>query len=155
MRLFFYYISHTFVNTIKKLMKTWVAIIVIMMVFGALIGFASSFLGRDSDGDASGNEITVETVDEEEGSLDGEIESTMDEWRFANIMKKYDLTKEQVVDLAISALFLLLLATNIINSQNCVTSEAAVGPDVQTDKHAWNVTFHLALHALPDPEPGA
>ncbi|MBR3280090.1 MAG: putative ABC exporter domain-containing protein [Lachnospiraceae bacterium] len=118
MRLFFYYISHTFVNTIKKLMKTWVAIIIIMMVFGALIGFASSFLGRDSDGDASGNEITVETVDEEEGSLDGEIESTMDEWRFANIMKKYDLTKEQVVDLAISALFLLLLATNIINSQN-------------------------------------
>ena len=118
MRLFFYYFTHTFVNTIKKLMKTWVAIIVIMMVFGGLIGFAGSLFGRDKNDDPSETTVTTEDVTGEDGSLDVEIESAMDEWRFSNLMKKYDLTKEQVVDLAISALFLLLLATNIINSQN-------------------------------------
>ena len=33
-------------------------------------------------------------------------------------MEKNNLTKEQIVDLAISAVFLLVLATNILNSQN-------------------------------------
>ena len=117
MRLFFYYFTRTFVNTIKKLMKTWVAIIVIMMVFGGLIGFGSSFLERGLK-DGSGTDVTTEDVTDEDGDPDSEIESAMDEWRFETFMKKYDLKKEQVVDLAISALFLLLLATNIINSQN-------------------------------------
>ena len=117
MRLFFYYFTRTFVNTIKKLMKTWVAVIVIMMVFGGLIGFGSSFLERGLK-DGSGTDVTTEDVTDEDGDPDSEIESAMDEWRFETLMKKYDLKKEQVVDLAISALFLLLLATNIINSQN-------------------------------------
>ena len=34
------------------------------------------------------------------------------------MMRQYGITKEQVVDLAISAVFLLILATNILNAQN-------------------------------------
>ena len=118
MRLFFFYFTRTFVNTIKKLMKTWVAIFVILMVFGGLIGFASSFLDRGMKDSPSGTDVTTENVTDEDGDPDSEIESAMDEMRLGTFMKKYGLKKEQVVDLAISALFLLLLATNIINSQN-------------------------------------
>ena len=125
MRLFLFYFSRTLLNTIKKLMKTWVAIILIMMVFGAVIGFASSFLFRDGkDSDTEETTVTdVVTEDgEEDGTEDGEIEididSKLDEWRFKNVMAKYNITKEQVIDFVISAIFLLILATNIINAQN-------------------------------------
>lgn len=118
MRLFFYYFTHTLLNTVKKLMKTWVAIIVIMMVFGFLIGLVGSVFSSKKDGGDTGTTVTTETVDEEEGEIEIDVDSALDEWRFSNIMAKYGLEKEQVVDLVISALFLLLLATNIINSKN-------------------------------------
>ena len=38
MRLFFYYVTHSFLNTIKKLLKTWVAIFVVLMICGGLFG---------------------------------------------------------------------------------------------------------------------
>lgn len=114
MRLFFFYFTRTLLNTIKKLMKTWVAIILIMMLFGIVIGFAGSFLDRnDRNKEPSETSVTEEVTEDEE-----EIELNLDEWRFSNILKKYDISKEQVIDLAISAVFLLLLATNILNAQN-------------------------------------
>ena len=114
MRLFFFYFTRTLLNTIKKLMKTWVAIILIMMLFGTVIGFAGSFLDRnDRNKEPSETSVTEEVTEDEE-----EIELNLDEWRFSNILKKYDISKEQVIDLAISAVFLLLLATNILNAQN-------------------------------------
>ena len=70
MRLFLFYFSRTLLNTIKKLMKTWVAIILIMMVFGAVIGFASSFLFRDGK-DSDTEETTVTDVVTEDGEADG------------------------------------------------------------------------------------
>ena len=114
MRLFFFYFTRTLLNTIKKLMKTWVAIILIMMLFGIVIGFAGSLLDRnDRNKEPSETSVTEEVTEDEE-----EIELNLDEWRFSNILKKYDISKEQVIDLAISAVFLLLLATNILNAQN-------------------------------------
>ena len=44
MRLFLYYISHSLFNTIKKLMKTWIAIILIVLVFGTVMGLVSKFV---------------------------------------------------------------------------------------------------------------
>ena len=119
MRLFFYYFSHTLLNTIKKLMKTWVAIIVIMMVFGCLIGLVGSIIESFTDKkDTVDNTVATETVVEDDEEIEIDIDSSLDEWRFSSLMAKYNLTKEQVIDLAISALFLLLLATNILNAQN-------------------------------------
>ena len=118
MRLFLYYFAHTFLNTLKKLMKTWVAIILIMMVFGAVIGFAGSFLARGSKNTEPSETSVTEELSEDDEEIEIDIDSAMDKWRFSNIMARYDITREQVIDLAISAVFLLILATNIINSQN-------------------------------------
>lgn len=119
MRLFFYYFTHTLLNTVKKLMKTWVAIIVVMMIFGCLMGLIGSVISSMKEPDTVGNTVATESVeDDEEIILDDDIDSAIDEWRFSRIMERYNLTKEQVIDLAISALFLLLLATNILNAQN-------------------------------------
>ena len=38
MRLFFYYAVHSFLNTLKKLLKTWVAVFLVIGLGGALIG---------------------------------------------------------------------------------------------------------------------
>ena len=38
MRLFFYYAIHSFLNTLKKLLKTWVAVLLVIGLGGALIG---------------------------------------------------------------------------------------------------------------------
>ena len=38
MRLFFYYVTHSFLNTLKKLLKTWVAVFLVLAVGGAVIG---------------------------------------------------------------------------------------------------------------------
>ena len=116
MRLFLYYFSHTLLNTVKKLMKTWVAFIVIIMVFGAMMGFVGSlFSKKDNDTDSNDTTVTTE-LETDEDEIDAD--SVMDQWRFKNLMAKYDIKTEQIIDIAISALFLLLLATNIINSQN-------------------------------------
>ncbi len=116
MRLFLYYFSHTLLNTIKKLMKTWVAFIVIIMLFGAMMGFAGSlFKSKDKGTDIDDNGVAVELIDdaEEDGA-----DTFTGEWSLSGMMTKYGIKKEQVIDIAISAIFLLLLATNIINAQN-------------------------------------
>lgn len=42
MRLFFYYVSHTFLNSIKKLFRTWVAVLFIgIILIGVLVGLGS------------------------------------------------------------------------------------------------------------------
>ena len=116
MRLFLYYFSHTLLNTIKKLMKTWVAFIVIIMLFGAMMGFAGSlFKSKDNGTEDTDSGVAVElSEDAEEDSAD----TFTGEWSLSGMMTKYGIKKEQVIDIAISAIFLLLLATNIINAQN-------------------------------------
>ena len=49
MRLFFYYVTHSLFNTIKKLMKTWVAFILIVMVFGMAVGFIASIFDKNDE----------------------------------------------------------------------------------------------------------
>ena len=47
MRLFLYYVSHSLFNTIKKLMKTWVAFIIIAMVFGLVVGLVTTIFSKN------------------------------------------------------------------------------------------------------------
>lgn len=45
MRLFFYYVSHAFINSIKKLFRSWVAVLIAsMMLLGLFIGLGSAGL---------------------------------------------------------------------------------------------------------------
>lgn len=71
MRLLLYYISHTFVNSIKKIFRTWVIIfIAVMIAFGALAGVGAAFFADH----VVGNEEQMEEVSEAE-MADEEAES--------------------------------------------------------------------------------
>ncbi len=66
MKLFGYYVCHTFVNQLKKLCKTWVVLfIVICMAFGALIGVGASVLGELSEENAPQEEQHQQEPEEE------------------------------------------------------------------------------------------
>ena len=124
MRLFLYYISHSLFNTLRKLMKTWVAFIVIALVFGTVVGLVARFFDKKEKKDSTEPSGTsVVQVDDREGpgediSVDDAVSGKLAKSKIGQMMEEYNITKEQIVDLAISAVFLLILATNIINAQN-------------------------------------
>ena len=51
MRLFFYYTFHSFVNAIRKVLKTWVAIMLACLLLGGLVGLGVGVLLPDSKAD--------------------------------------------------------------------------------------------------------
>ncbi len=124
MRLFLYYASHSLLNTIKKVMKTWVAFILIIIVFGTVVGLVTSlFTKKEKSGNDTPDTAVTTVVDGEEGqgeelTLEDAADGSFAKSKIGQMMKKYNITKEQIVDLAISAVFLLVLATNILNAQN-------------------------------------
>ena len=124
MRLFLYYASHSLLNTLRKVMKTWVAFILIVIVFGGAVGLVTSLFTKNdkSETDPSSSISTVIEDDEEgpgeEISFEDAADGTFAKSKISQMMKKYNITKEQIVDLAISAVFLLVLATNILSAQN-------------------------------------
>ena len=63
MRLFAYYAIHSFINTIKKMLKTWLAIFIVAMVFGGVIGGVVGLA-------ASSEEEEVVTEEEIEGTTE-------------------------------------------------------------------------------------
>ena len=121
MRAFIYYATHSLLNTIKKLMKTWVAIIVVMLICFGLIGGITAMVDSFKSGGKQDTEVTeVQDKDVEISDDDGD---TIAEFEFntgslKDFFKKNNISKEVVVDFAISALFLLILATNVYNSKS-------------------------------------
>ena len=124
MRLFLYYASHSLLNTIRKVMKTWVALILVVIVFGAMVGLVANLFDKDDKSGKDGTDTVISTVvDGEEGpgeeiSLEDAADGTFAKSKIGQMMKQYNITKEQIVDLVVSAVFLLVLATNILNAQN-------------------------------------
>ncbi len=116
MRLFLYYASHSLLNTLKKMMKTWVIVMVIMIAFGGMIGLFGSILDKN---DNEPDDTTIVLEYDEDGNPVEEISAAEARDGFLNkLMSEHDLTKETIVDFAISAIFLLILAVNIINAKN-------------------------------------
>ena len=122
MRLFFYYAIHSFLNTLKKLLKTWVAVIIVIAVACSLIGgIIGLVVAAVSGGDESGetSSVTITEPGEETESDEHEIHL---EFSLGNSisakMKEYGLKAVDVVDLVISALFLVVLATNVVNAKS-------------------------------------
>ena len=80
MRLFFYYVSHTFINSMKKLFRTWVAVLIASMVLlGVFIGLGSAgiitFLEKNNvieDSDEVYEEEN-EDLEEAEAPMDPEV----------------------------------------------------------------------------------
>lgn len=67
MKLVSYYILHTFKNSIKKIFKTWVAILILAMILvGAIIGITASVISKsvdEKDNQQNSTEIVEEQVD--------------------------------------------------------------------------------------------
>lgn len=110
MRLFFYYAIHTFINTLKKLLKTWVAIFLVIMVGSALIGV---IIGRlvpmviNSVKSESTSEVIEEIVEEEE---EEETEDEVEEpSRFSIFLESNGFNKYNVVDIIVTACFFLIV----------------------------------------------
>ena len=121
MRAFLYYATHSLLNTIKKLMKTWVAIIVVMIICFGLIGGITAVVDNIQSGKEQDTSVTEVddgdvVVSDENGDVVAEFE--VDRGTFKEFFKKYNISKEVIVDFAISALFLLILATNVYNSKS-------------------------------------
>ena len=131
MRLFFYYVTHSFLNTLKKLFKTWVAIFLVLMLGGGLVGGVIGSVISATTKEMK-NEI-VETVPDDEPAVivdddretgedgDDEIEIEFNfslSQKIKDYMSKYDLTVAGIADFCISVLFLLILATNVYNSKS-------------------------------------
>ena len=95
MRLFLYYASHSLLNTLKKMMKTWAVIFVIMIVFGGMIGLFGAMLDKSTD--KADNTVTVlETA--EDGNPGEEISAAEARDGFLKgLMAEHDLAKENIV----------------------------------------------------------
>lgn len=81
MRLFFYYVSHTFINSIKKLFHTWVAVFFgCLLLFGVLIGAGSvgliSFLESNDVIEGSEDAYDDNYIEETESSEEPVVEMT-------------------------------------------------------------------------------
>ena len=74
MRLYLYYARHAFVNQIKKLFRSWVAIIIVAsLVLGILIGVGASLIGDAySNKNAAEEPVQEETVVPDEGGEETE-----------------------------------------------------------------------------------
>lgn len=82
MRLLLYYISHTFINSIKKLFRTWVAIFFALMIaFGAILGLGAIVFSEHVIGNEVQNEEVAEHVEdvEEGGEHDKPLQEVFDE----------------------------------------------------------------------------
>ena len=96
MRLFLYYASHSLLNTLKKMMKTWAVIFVIMIVFGGMIGLFGAMLDKSTD--KADNTVTVLETDED-GNPGEEISAAEARDGFLKgLMAEHDLAKENIVD---------------------------------------------------------
>ena len=117
MRLFAYYVFHSVLNTLKKLLKTWVAVFLVLMVAGGLLGGIIGTVISAIDDQEEAKTETVEIDDDPEDEDDGEeiFSFTADIEKY---MDKYGLTPANIVDFCISAVFFLILATNVSNAQN-------------------------------------
>lgn len=110
MRLFIYYVTHSLLNTLKKLLKTWVAIFLVLMIGGALIGgIIGTVISSIDDMNSTGTETEAEDDEEFEFTFFGSV---------GDFMEENGLETVDIVDLVISAIFFMILATNVANAQS-------------------------------------
>ena len=121
MRLFFYYAFHSFVNTIRKVLKTWVAFFLACLLLGVVIGLGVGVLVPESDKDKDKDKTEVTAVVGEDGET---VESGVDadaavkKDKTPNFLKERGKTTNDMVGLIISAVFFLTLAMNISNAKS-------------------------------------
>ena len=108
MRLFLYYAFHTTVNTLKKLLKTWVAIIIVSGVAAGIIGMLIGRIVPLVINAVNPEQSITETVSEKIGETE-ESEEEKEPSAFRVFLEKNNLNKYDVTDLVVTAAFLLMV----------------------------------------------
>jgi len=118
MRLFLYYASHSFINMVKKLLKTWVSIFLVIMILCGGLGYAIGSMLPSEKSDKKNIKVEDTVKDGEKDDITiaeitvGGEESLMD------TLKKHDMDKYQFTDLIVSLAVFLILAMNVAASKN-------------------------------------
>ena len=129
MKLFFYYVLHTFKNQLIKLFKSWVVVFILACaLFGGIIGFIGGTIGsRIKDASEEGDptaqieeilegEQENETAPAETPPEEAETQETDDFEFFGRRIE--GLTKLSVVELAIFFVILLILVMETLSADN-------------------------------------
>ncbi|HCT90403.1 MAG TPA: hypothetical protein DF613_03320 [Lachnospiraceae bacterium] len=123
-RLFFFYISRTFVNSIRKLFRTWVVILVgCILLFSVACGFGASFLAEQADEGAENS-----SVEEEVDDISGEEYYEVD-FDVGAVIEGLGITGTQLLEIVAGAIILVVWVFELIGSDK---SSAAIFqmPDV-------------------------
>lgn len=103
MRLFAYYAFHSFINTVKKIFKTWIAIFFVIILFAALVGYIAGSVATK----VSENTEIEETIDNS---------SESEEADGGAITEKLGISVNQFVELISAAVILLMLFLGLFSS---------------------------------------
>lgn len=106
MKFFFYYAFHTFINNIKKLFKTWVAVfIAVCLVFGIIIGVSAAIISdiAEKNNPTEPGEVTEQPGDPENPD---DPEEEIDP----------EKTKE-IMELIITAAAVIIIAFNVLTAE--------------------------------------
>lgn len=110
MRLFGYYITHTVFNAIKKLFKTWIAFLLIVMVFGAVFGGVIGMVASS----VSKNAVNEFVEDEDIQNATQEVAETVNQ----GFLESYDIEINQIIELAISGVFFFFLFLGLFSAKS-------------------------------------
>ena len=101
MRLFGYYALHTLINQIRRLFRSWVILFILVC---AILGGAIGFLGGTAADKLQNQEVTEETVSEENDQNQKPSDV------FEHVMDAAGMEKAELVRLAMSAAILVILS---------------------------------------------
>ncbi len=101
--------GHTIFNAIKKLFKTWIAFLLIVMVFGAVVGGIAGLVASKVS-----HNVVSEVVDEE--GLADATEELADNVN-KGFTESYGVEINQLIELVISGIFLFFFFLSLFNSK--------------------------------------
>ena len=118
MRLFFYYVLHSFVNQIRKLLKTWVLIFILACaVMGGVIGYAAgSLIGSDEEESAAAEESAEESPENEA------LEEAVTEFVSGQEVSSVGLSAHALLELAAGGLILIIFLFEIYGADKSGSS---------------------------------
>lgn len=102
MRLFGYYAFHTIKNTLKKLLKTWIAIFFAFCLIGVAVGLIAGNIAKERAAKQKTEAVATETVSD----------SNVEEPSF---FEEQGIEKRELVELIISAIIIFFLVISLIN----------------------------------------
>lgn len=108
MRLFLYYMGHSFVNVLKKIFKTWLAFFFIIFAIAMLIGFVGGSIAK-----------RVESRNRQETAIEETVEAevTDEQEKAPSILEIMNISKENMVETIMSGIFFFMLFLTLLNSK--------------------------------------